>query len=209
MSRKAAELGQDLAAWQAESMTGATNLQVRLTNFHRQVLQKALDSERQKTDLENLLHSRTTNWAQAKAELERQLAARTADTQALQEALAKALAENKERLGLLRVMLLWRAAGTRPPAVGAVIWDKSLQRGLFLAENLSPPPLGRDHQLWLHDPRYPVPISAGVLPDSGGASLRFDFKPTFPIEQLTRAELSIERKGGTDTRQGRVVMESR
>lgn len=207
--RQAAALRQQLASWQEESRTSATNFQGRLADFQRQVVQRTLEFERQKAAAEAALRAQAAQWTQEKAALERQLAARAADVQALQEALAKVLAENKERLGPLRIILLRPTAEAPPQAGGALVWDGPAERGLLQVDNLGPPPADRNHQLWLHDPQYPVPISAGVLPAASGTAVRFAFKPLFPIAQLSRVTLTVERSGGTDKPQGTVLLEGR
>jgi hypothetical protein len=209
MRRQALDQGRQLSAWQAESRRNATNLQLRLTDSQRQMLQKTLEFEREKGALENQLQARTTEWEQNKVALQRQLAAKTADGQALEEALSKALAENRDRLAPLRAILLWQVVNTTPPTAGTMVWDEPQQRGLLLLENLGPPPPGQDYQLWLHDPKFPVPISAGVLSVADGGRVRFLFKPVIPIDQIRKVTISVERRGGVDKPEGQVVMESR
>ena len=37
------------------------------------------------------------------------------------------------------------------------------QRGVFVVQNLKPLPADKDYQLWVIDPKYPTPVSAGVF----------------------------------------------
>jgi hypothetical protein len=109
----------------------------------------------------------------------------------------------------LRILLLTPVDDLAPAGLAVVVWDGAIQRGLLYAENLLTPPSGRDYQVWLHDPKYPIAINAGILPAPVDGSIRHFFKPVFPIEKLTRVTLSIERKGGVEKQQGRVELTSR
>lgn len=209
MSRKAGDLADQLAAWQGDTQARATNFQAFLTNFQRQILQKTLELERQKNALESQLKEKASTAERERDTLQRQLDSRLAENQTLQAALTKMLTERQDRLAPLRILLLTPVDDLAPAGLAAVLWDGSIQRGMFQIQNLLPPPPGQDYQLWLHDPKYPIPISAGILPPAERGTLRYSFKPVFPIENLTQASVSLERKGGSAKQQGRVELSSR
>ena len=205
--RNAADLRRQVNSANEESRTNATNFQARLADFQRLTLQRTAESERAKRALQDELQTKTAALARERSEFQRRLTAKAGDIQALEEAVAKVTLENKERLTHLNVLLL-RPTADASSAIGVVVWDRPQQRGLVRVENLGTAPPGQDHQLWLHDPKYPIPISAGVLPAVKNGSMRHGFKPLFTIEHLTKVTVTLERRGGVDKPQGKVVMES-
>lgn len=209
--RTIAELRAQLTAATQQAQRDASNFQARLAELERLALEKVAEAERHQRALQDQLQRKTTEWEQERQTFRRQLAAQTADNQALQDAVAKLTADNRQRLTQIELLVLQpvaAAAQLRPPPLGAVAWDGPQQRGLALIENLRPPPPGQDHQLWLHDPKYPIPISAGLLPRPASGPVRHPFKPLFPIQHLTKVTLTLETQGGTDKPQGPVLLES-
>lgn len=208
--RIAAELRAQLAGSKEQARLSASNLQAQLVEVERLALEKAAEAERQKRTLQDQLHRKTTELEQERQTFRRQLAAKEADNQALQDAVAKLTTENRERLRQIELLVLRpvaAAAELRPAPVGAVAWDGAYQRGVALIANLRPAPAGQDHQLWLHDPKYPIPISAGVLPRASPEPVRLWFKPLFPIQHLTKVSLTLEVQGGADKPQGPLLLE--
>jgi anti-sigma-K factor RskA len=209
MTGKAASLEHQLASASNESRRSATNFQGRLTDFQRQVLQRTLEFERQKAALENQLKQQTATHEQERATLQRLLEAKTAESQALQEAVAKAVAERKDRLSQIQVFILSPLGESVARTVAAAVWDGTEQRGLIQVEGLAGPPPGQDYQLWIHDPKYPIPISGGLVRADQQGTVRRSFQPLFPIEKASRVTVSLEFKGGAEKPQGKVVLTSR
>lgn len=208
ITARAAALDQQLASAWDESHRSATNFQGRLTDFQRQVLQRTLEFERQKAALEKQLKEQTATHEQERATLRRLLEARTAESQTLQEAVAQAVGENKDRLAQVQVFLLSPAGEAAARTVAAAVWDGAAQRGMLQAEGLPAPPPGRDYQLWIRDPKYPIPLSAGLVKVPRTGTVQGRFQPSFPIEKATKLFVTLEPKGGAEQPQGPVVLTS-
>ncbi|MEW6303877.1 MAG: anti-sigma factor [Verrucomicrobiota bacterium] len=117
------------------------------------------------------------------------------------------LAQIKElnRMASVRVALL------NPPladskAAAVSIWNNQTQSGVLLARNLKPLDGGKSYQLWINDPKYPSPVSAGVFEVEAGGSVRYEFKPALPVQAADGFLVSEERNGATAPAKDRIVM---
>jgi anti-sigma-K factor RskA len=66
---------------------------------------------------------------------------------------------------------------------------------------------GKDYQLWLVDPQYPIPVDGGVFtvnPATGEAHVAF--KAGKPVKSVTKFAVSLERKGGVPKAEGPMVL---
>ena len=90
--------------------------------------------------------------------------------------------------------------------VSIAVWDVGGQQGKVRFENLPEPGLDRDYQMWIIDPRYPAPVSAGIFATGNSTSIDVTFKPEQPIAVANRFAVSLERKGGSATPQGPIVL---
>jgi|GEM_PF-2644327 hypothetical protein len=209
--RTVAELRAQLTHCTNQAQLDLSNLQAKLAGVEQWALEKTAALQQQQRALEAELQRKTAELEQERLTYRRQLAAKTADNQALQDAVAKLTLENRDRLTNVNLLVLRPGATTpehRPLPIGALVWDGPQQRGLALVQHLPSPPAGQAHQLWLHDPKYPIPISAGVLPRTTSGLVRYWFKPLFPIQQLTKASVTLEAAGDQDKPQGPVLLES-
>ena len=78
------------------------------------------------------------------------------------------------------------------------VWDNDRQDGVFIVHSLKPPPANKDYQLWVIDPKYAVPVDAGVFHVDAQGSVRVDFRAKKPIVMADKFAVTIENKGGSD-----------
>jgi anti-sigma-K factor RskA len=90
-------------------------------------------------------------------------------------------------------------------ATAVIVWDEKNQRGVLKLANVPPPAAGKDYQLWVIDPKYPQPVSGGVVPvDQDGLS-RVSFTPDQPIRKADKFAISVEPTGGVPKPTGQIV----
>ena len=107
--------------------------------------------------------------------------------------------QETNRLANVRIAMLNSQIASLPTAVGVTLWDDRKQEGVFVAENLQTLPPGRDYQLWVIDPQYGTPVSAGVFQVNAQGVGRIDFKPLKNIATATKFAVTQEPKGGQAT----------
>ena len=115
-------------------------------------------------------------------------------TQDLKQAVATLQETN--RLASLRIAMLNSMLEDSPKAVAVSLWDEKEQRGVFLVQNLKPLPADKDYQLWVIDPKYPTPVSAGVFQVDAQGNVRLQFKTDKLIENAGKFAVTQEPKGG-------------
>lgn len=121
------------------------------------------------------------------------------------------LAERHEpgSLARLKVVPLVLPSGSAPPDLAIVVWDPALQEGELAVAKLPPLASDKDYQLWIIDPQYPCPVSAGVFAVGAAASeTRIRFKPDQPVATAVKFAISVERKGGVPRAEGPIVLSS-
>ena len=87
-----------------------------------------------------------------------------------------------------------------------VVWDANGQNGVMRFDKLPPAGPGKDYQMWIIDPRYDAPVSAGIFSAGSGGELKVDFKPSRPIALAKNFALSVEQKGGSAKPNGPIVL---
>lgn len=139
---------------------------------------------------------RRTNEGQAKqlAELNQMADSLRKESQDLKQAVATLQETN--RLANVRIALLNSMLADSPKAVAVSLWDNQQQRGVFVVQNLKPLPVDRDYQLWVIDPKYPAPVSAGVFQVDEQGNMRLQFKVDKVIESANKFAVTQEPKGG-------------
>ena len=112
----------------------------------------------------------------------------------------------REALATLDVRNLTAQLDEMRETLAAVAWSQAQQSGILTLEKLDPPGPGEDYQLWVIDPRAPAPISAGLLvvDEKGGG--RYEFKSATPVGPAYKFAISREKKGGSMTPQGPIVL---
>ena len=119
------------------------------------------------------------------------------ETQDLKQVVASLQETN--RLAGLRIAMLNSMLTDSPRAVAVSLWDNQQQRGVFVVQNLKPLPGDRDYQLWVIDPKYPAPVSAGVFQVDAQGNMRLQFKTDKLIESASKFAVTLEPKGGLPT----------
>ena len=112
---------------------------------------------------------------------------------------AVASLQETNRLAGLRIAMLNSMLADSPKAVAVSLWDNQQQRGVFVVQNLKPLPVDRDYQLWVIDPKYPAPVSAGVFQVDAQGNMRLQFKADKLIESPNKFAVTQEPKGGQPT----------
>lgn len=116
------------------------------------------------------------------------------ETQDLKHAVASLQETN--RLANLRIAMLGSMLADSPKAVAVSLWDEKEQRGVFVVQNLKPLPADKDYQLWVIDPKYPTPVSAGVFQVDAQGNVRMQFKADKLIGTADKFAVTQEPKGG-------------
>jgi anti-sigma-K factor RskA len=97
--------------------------------------------------------------------------------------------------------------GNTPEALAVAVWDPSRERGVLSVSKLPALASEKDYQLWVIDKKYPAPVSAGTFvvdPVTGEAHIVF--KADKPVESIAKFAVSLERKGGSPSPQGPIVL---
>ena len=114
------------------------------------------------------------------------------------------LAEMSKRTALSEIKIATLASMLKgvPQAMAVVAWDGSTQHGILKTLNIPAARADQDYQLWIIDPTYKQPVSAGVFDARTGAS----FEPVHPISKANQFAVSLEKKGGSPAPQGPIVL---
>jgi anti-sigma-K factor RskA len=88
------------------------------------------------------------------------------------------------------------------------VWDVTGQKGVMLFANLPPLAADKDYQMWIIDPRYAAPVSAGIITAGSDEDLEVKFTPTREIAMADKFAVSVEQKGGSPTPLGQIVLMS-
>jgi anti-sigma-K factor RskA len=185
-----------------------TNQTGRINELQRQLVQQSRESEKQKTELQNQLESRANDYAQAQKQivvLRNRQAADASEIDRLNELVGTSL-PNTSRLSQLRVAALNPTPDGPPNATAAAVWDPTDQRGLLVAENLTPLPNNLDYQLWIFDSGLRTPVSGGTFRVNERGTSRIEFGASQRLPTADRFAISIERRGGSTLPQGRIIM---
>lgn len=143
--------------------------------------------------------------------LQAELQAAQKDAQALRaelEASRQTIAslQAKDELSQIRIATLTSLVPKTPKALAVVAWDPDRQRGLVKTTNMPAVRADQDYQLWIIDPGYKQPVSAGTLQAQDALLPTAQFKPLQPITKAAKFAVSVERKGGAPEPQGPIVL---
>jgi anti-sigma-K factor RskA len=105
--------------------------------------------------------------------------------------------QQSNRLANMRIAVLGAQLRADPKAVAVSVWDNQRQSGVVVVHHLKPPPNGKDYQLWIIDPRYAVPVDAGVIKVDAAGDGRVDFTARRPIESAKQFAVTEEVQGGS------------
>ena len=110
-------------------------------------------------------------------------------------------------LAKYKISTLASMLGNTPAAVAVAVWDPTRERGVLSVSKLPALASEKDYQLWVIDAKYPSPVSAGTFvvdPVTGEAHIVF--KADKPVDSIAKFAVSLERKGGSVTPQGPIVL---
>ncbi|PZR74895.1 MAG: hypothetical protein DLM73_06690 [Chthoniobacterales bacterium] len=171
-----------------------------------------LEAKREQTTAEAATLLTERNRAQgAIAELERrETEARTqiASLGSERERLEKELTRLQERdsFSQMQIATLSSKLAEAPRATAFVIWDAKQQRGILTAVDVPPNAADHDYQLWVVDPKYQIPVDAGVFTVDKNGVAKIPFKPKLPVTSASAFAVSLERKGGVPKAEGPMVL---
>jgi anti-sigma-K factor RskA len=116
-----------------------------------------------------------------------------ASTNTLQQTV---VTQNATKMDDLRVGLLGSPLTDFPKPIAVCLWDGQQQAGLLMAQYLPPLTPDRDYQLWIIDPQYLAPVSAGVFQVDALGAARIHFKTDKAIGTARQFTVTSEAKGG-------------
>jgi len=94
-----------------------------------------------------------------------------------------------------------------PDARAIAVWNPHTQEGVLTVTKLPALPAGKDYQLWVVDPQYPIPVDGGVFQvDPATGEARVTFKPNKPVATAAKFAVSLERKGGVPKAEGTMML---
>jgi anti-sigma-K factor RskA len=131
---------------------------------------------------------------------ERQAAASDADITSLRNQIADL--QSRDALSEIKIATLASMLKNAPRAMAVVAWDPASQRGILQTLHMPPASADQDYQLWIIDPDYQAPVSAGVFDPAA----RSNFQPLHPIAKADKFAISLEKKGGSTEPQGPIVL---
>ena len=112
----------------------------------------------------------------------------------------------RDNLAQMQIATLTSKLADAPKATAFVIWDAEKQRGVLTTVDVPPNAADRDYQLWVVDPKYQVPVDAGVFSVKSGEATKILFKPKSPVSSADAFAISLERKGGVPKAEGPIVL---
>ena len=151
----------------------------------------------------------TSEVAKTEAERER-LAALSSALKDERGILEKRIGDLRQRdaLSQLRIATLKSQLKAYAKVVAVAVWDATGQQGVVRFDNLPAAASDKDYQLWVIDPRYASPVSAGIFTAGTGGATDVKFKPDQPIALADKFAVSLEQKGGATSPHGPIVLMS-
>jgi len=150
----------------------------------------------QQLDLQNNLADTTTKLSA----MTQQKAAAEAAVESLRNQVAAL--QTRDTLSQIKIATLASMLKNAPRAMAVVAWDPTAQRGVLQTLHMPPANANQDYQLWIIDPDYQAPVSAGVF----DPTTRSNFQPLHPIAKADKFAVSLEKKGGSAEPQGPIVL---
>lgn len=129
--------------------------------------------------------------------LEKQLAALNIEVAALQK---------RDALAQMRIATLQSSVDAYKQGVAVVVWDSEKHQGVLKLEKMPPVQAGKDYQLWVVDPKQPVPVDAGIVRVDADGFAKVEFKPVTDVTDASKFALSVEKEGGVPKGEGPIVL---
>ncbi len=106
----------------------------------------------------------------------------------------------------MQIATLQSTVAAYKQGVAVVVWDSEKQTGVLKLEKMPPVEAGKDYQLWVVDPKNPVPVNAGVVKVDAQGFAKVDFRPVDAISEAAKFALSVEKEGGVPKSQGPIIL---
>jgi anti-sigma-K factor RskA len=90
--------------------------------------------------------------------------------------------------------------------LASIAWDTSSQEGVLHVRRLPAAESGKDYQLWVIDPKYKVPVNAGIFKVQPDGSATVRFAPNQRISEASAFAITLEREGGVPKAEGPVML---
>jgi anti-sigma-K factor RskA len=168
------------------------------------------------TDRQNMESRATALQAEAQQTTEK-LAAESQRALGLESALKNAEAQisqlknevvmlqEKDAFARMQIATLQSNVSQYKQGVAVVVWDSEKHTGILKLEKMPPLDTKKDYQLWVVDPKNPVPVDAGVIQMDSKGFAKIDFKPVDAVSEAAKFAISVERKGGVPKAEGPIV----
>ncbi len=168
------------------------------------------------TDRQNMESRATARQAEAQRTTEK-LAAESQRAFSLESALKNAEAQisqlknevvmlqEKDAFARMQIATLQSNVSPYKQGVAVVVWDSEKHTGILKLEKMPPLDTKKDYQLWVVDPKNPVPVDAGVIQMDSKGFAKIDFKPVDAVSEAAKFAISVERKGGVPKAEGPIV----
>jgi anti-sigma-K factor RskA len=111
----------------------------------------------------------------------------------------------RDSLAKVKIATLSAQVDAYAKASAVIVWDAEKQRGIIKLANVPRPEAGKDYQLWVIDPKYPEPVSGGLVPVNEEGLARVSFEPDKPISKADKFAISVEPAGGVPKATGPIV----
>ena len=134
------------------------------------------------------------------------------DASSLRIALSDASAQiadlkHRNALADLKIDSLASLVTNSPDSRAIAVWNPRTQEGVLAVTKLPALADGKDYQLWVVDPQYPIPVDGGVFQvDPATGQARVVFKPNKPVATVAKFAVSLERKGGVPKAEGTMML---
>lgn len=112
----------------------------------------------------------------------------------------------RDTLSKVKIATLSAQVDAYARASAVIVWDAEKQRGVLKLANVPRPASGKDYQLWVIDPKYPKPVSGGLVPVNEEGLARVSFEPDKPISKADKFAISVEPAGGVPEATGPIVL---
>ncbi len=116
------------------------------------------------------------------------------------------LLRNRDEFAQMKIATLTAQNEAYARGSAVVVWDAEKQRGVIKLSNVPRAAAGKDYQLWVLDPKYPQPVSAGVVPVGDDGLTRVSFTPERTVRSADKFAISIEREGGAPAPAGPIIL---
>ena len=114
--------------------------------------------------------------------------------------------KNRDARAQMQIATLQSSVDAYKQGVAVVVWDSETHQGVLKLEKMPPVEAGKDYQLWVVDPKNPVPVDAGIVRVDSKGFAKVDFKPLNDVSEAAKFALSVEKEGGVPKGEGPIVL---